>query len=146
MGKAKAWLEDEAEKFLSGVEEEVKSGKISVTEGLHKCKDAPVSWSMIGFESYEDLEEYFATKVAKAGDPRILEIQGVVWFLTQDLAWEYYHFQKEELKNKQLAYCKSENDLHLHFNTNSDYIKTMKTKTRLTKNKDEPGVTVGVNI
>ena len=64
MGKVKAWLEDEAEKFLSGVEEEVKSGKISVTEGLHKCKDAPVSWSLIGFENYEDLEEYFATEVA----------------------------------------------------------------------------------
>ena len=45
-------------------EEEVKSGKISVTEGLHKCKDAPVSWSLIGFENYEDLEEYFATEVA----------------------------------------------------------------------------------
>ena len=52
MGKVKAWLENEAEIFLAGVEEEVKSGKISVTEGLHKCKDAPVSWSMIGFESY----------------------------------------------------------------------------------------------
>ena len=75
---------------------------------------------------------YCIVDFAKAGDPRILEIQGVVWFLTQDLAWEYYHFQKEELKNKQLAYCKSENDLHLHFNTNSEYIKRMKTKTRLT--------------
>lgn len=64
MGKVKAWLEDEAEIFLAGVEEEVKSGKISVTEGLHKCKDAPVSWSLIGFENYEDLEEYFATEVA----------------------------------------------------------------------------------
>ena len=64
MGKVKAWLEDEAEKFLAGVEEEVKSGKISVTEGLHKCKDAPVSWDIIGFQNYEDLEEYFATEVA----------------------------------------------------------------------------------
>ena len=64
MGKVKAWLENEAEKFLAGVEEEVKSGKISVTEGLHKCKDAPVSWDIIGFQNYEDLEEYFATEVA----------------------------------------------------------------------------------
>ena len=64
MGKVKAWLENEAEIFLASVEEEVKSGKISVTEGLHKCKDAPVSWSLIGFENYEDLEEYFATEVA----------------------------------------------------------------------------------
>ena len=64
MGKVKAWLETEAEIFLASVEEEVKSGKISVTEGLHKCKDAPVSWSLIGFENYEDLEEYFATEVA----------------------------------------------------------------------------------
>ena len=64
MGKVKAWLENEAEIFLAGVEEEVKSGKISVTEGLHKCKDAPVSWDIIGFQNYEDLEEYFATKVA----------------------------------------------------------------------------------
>ena len=64
MGKVKAWLETEAEIFLASVEEEVKSGKISVTEGLHKCKDAPVSWDIIGFENYEDLEEYFATEVA----------------------------------------------------------------------------------
>ena len=64
MGKVKAWLENEAEICLASVEEEVKSGKISVTEGLHKCKDAPVSWSLIGFENYEDLEEYFATEVA----------------------------------------------------------------------------------
>ena len=64
MGKVKAWLENEAEIFLASVEEEVKSGKISVTEGLHKCKDAPVSWDIIGFENYEDLEEYFATEVA----------------------------------------------------------------------------------
>jgi hypothetical protein len=64
MGKVKAWLENEAEIFLAGVEEEVKSGKISVTEGLHKCKDATVSWDIIGFENYEDLEEYFATEVA----------------------------------------------------------------------------------
>ena len=64
MGKVKAWLENEAEIFLASVEEEVKSGKISVTEGLHKCKDAPVSWDIIGFQYYEDLEEYFATEVA----------------------------------------------------------------------------------
>ena len=64
MGKVKAWLETEAEIFLASVEEEVKSGKISVTEGLHKCKDAPVSWDIIGFQNYEDLEEYFATEVA----------------------------------------------------------------------------------
>ena len=64
MGKVKAWLENEAEIFLASVEEEVKSGKISVTEGLHKCKDAPVSWDIIGFQNYEDLEEYFATEVA----------------------------------------------------------------------------------
>ena len=64
MGKVKAWLENEAEIFLACVEEEVKSGKISVTEGLHKCKDAPVSWDIIGFQNYEDLEEYFATEVA----------------------------------------------------------------------------------
>ena len=64
MGKVKAWLENEAEEFLTNVENEVKSGKISVTEGLHKCKDAPVSWDIIGFQNYEDLEEYFATEVA----------------------------------------------------------------------------------
>ena len=45
---------------------------------------------------------YCIIDFAKAGDPRILEIQGVVWFLTQDLAWEYYHFQKEELMYRNL--------------------------------------------
>ena len=35
MGKVKAWLENEAEIFLAGVEEEVKSGKISVSNNTN---------------------------------------------------------------------------------------------------------------
>ena len=79
---------------------------------------------------------------ADKDNPKILEIQGVVWFATDDLAYQYYMFLKPELREDHV-YPVDEENLSWHFNVGSDYIKEMKTKTRLTKLEGKPGVLVG---
>ena len=79
------------------------------------------------------------------GHPKILEIQGVVWFATEDLAREYYMMLKPELRENDTVFPVHEEDLSIHFNVNSSYVKHMKTRTRLTKSENKPGVTVYVN-
>ena len=75
-------------------------------------------------------------------EPQILEIQGVVWFATEDLAYNYYMMLKPELRENDTVFPVQEEDLSIHFNTNSHYVKHMKTRTRLTKEKGKPGVKV----
>ena len=56
----------------------------------------------------------FADKDGKShGDhPQILEIQGVVWFATEDLAFQYYMMLKPELRdNDHVFQCKKNNYL-----------------------------------
>ena len=79
---------------------------------------------------------------ADKDNPKILEIQGVVWFANDDLAYQYYMFLKPELREDHV-YPVDEENLSRHFNVGSDYIKEMKTKTRLTKLEGKPGVLVG---
>ena len=79
---------------------------------------------------------------ADKDNPKILEIQGVVWFANDDLAYQYYMFLKRELREDHV-YPVDEENLPWHFNVGSDYIKEMKTKTRLTKLEGKPGVLVG---
>ena len=78
-------------------------------------------------------------------EPQILEIQGVVWFATEDLAYNYYMMLKPELRENDTVYPVQEKDLSIHFNTNSHYVKHMKTRTRLTKVENQPGVVCFVN-
>ena len=77
---------------------------------------------------------------ADKDNPKILEIQGVTWFATDDLAYQYYMFLKPELREDHV-YPVDEENLPWHFDCGSDYIKDMKTKTRLTGL--ETGVLVG---
>jgi len=77
---------------------------------------------------------------ADKDNPKILEIQGVTWFANDDLAYQYYMFLKPELREDHV-YPVDEENLSWHFNVGSDYIKEMKTKTRLTGL--ETGVLVG---
>ena len=76
------------------------------------------------------------------GHPKIIEIQGVVWFATEDLAYDYY-MMLDEKHREDHVYPMLEEHLSWHFNVGSDYIKEMKTKTRLTKLEGKPGVLVG---
>ena len=76
------------------------------------------------------------------GHPKILKIQGVVWFATEDLAYDYY-MMLDEKHREDHVYPMLEENLSWHFNVGSDYIKKMKTETRLTKLEGKPGVLVG---
>ena len=89
----------------------------------------------------------FADKNGKShGDhPQILEIQGVVWFATEDLAFQYYMFLKPELRDNDHVFPMLEENLSWHFDIDSSYVKHMKTRTRLTKSENKPGVTVYTN-
>jgi hypothetical protein len=72
--------------------------------------------------------------------PEILEIQGVTWFATQELAYQYYMFLKPELREENV-FPVEEQDLPSFANISSEDIKIAKTKTRLTGL--ETGVLVG---
>ena len=76
------------------------------------------------------------------GHPKILKIQGVVWFATEELAYDYYMMLDEKFREDHV-YPILEENLSWHFNVDSDYIKKMKTETRLTKLAGKPGVLVG---
>tara|TARA_Y100001963_G_scaffold76935_1_gene106690 strand:- start:12191 stop:12529 length:339 start_codon:yes stop_codon:yes gene_type:complete len=76
-------------------------------------------------------------------NPKILEIQGCVWFANEDIAYHYWMMLKPELRDNDHAWPVLEENLDWHFNVGSDYIKTMKTKTRVTKVPGKDGVFVG---
>jgi hypothetical protein len=73
--------------------------------------------------------------------PEILEIQGVTWFETQELAYQYYMFLKPELR-EEYVYPVEERDLPAFENVKSEDIQIAKYKTRLISNAPKPGVTV----
>jgi hypothetical protein len=84
-------------------------------------------------------------------DPKIIEVQGLTWFATEDLAYQYWGFMNEEFQNSIGAISViSEENLPYFFDCNSEYIKKKLTGTRLTKPEDDgPGVvvsTTGVTI
>jgi len=73
--------------------------------------------------------------------PEILKIQGVTWFETQELAYQYYMFLKPELR-EEYVYPVEEQDLPSFENITPEDVKVAKYKTRLISNTPEPGVTV----
>ena len=85
---------------------------------------------------------YCMLSIKNSDRPEILEIQGVTWFETQELAYQYYMFLKPELRDNDHVFPMLEENLSWHFDVNSDYVKNMKYKTRLLSNAPEPGVTV----
>ena len=76
-------------------------------------------------------------------DPKIIEIQGLTWFETDDLAYEYWgHMNMEFQKKIGPISVISEENLPYFFDCNSEYIKAKLTGTRLLKSKDPVGVKV----
>ena len=69
----------------------------------------------------------FADKDGKShgNHPQILEIQGVVWFATEELAREYYMMLKPELRDNDNVFPMQEEQLSWHFDVNSSYVKHM---------------------
>ena len=82
--------------------------------------------------------------IMQVGDnPKIIEVQGITWFETDDLAHQYWGFMNEEFQNSIGAIAViSEEDLPYHFNCGSEYIKKKLTGTRLLKSKEPVGVRV----
>ena len=87
------------------------------------------------------MNNYYCMVSIKDSDrPEILEIQGVTWFATEELAYQYYMFLKPELREENV-FPVEEQDLPSFANISSEDIKIAKTKTRLTGL--ETGVLVG---
>ena len=58
MGKVKNWAMDNAEKFLSNLESQIKSGAQTVTSAMLLVKSADIAWDLIGFNDINEVEEY----------------------------------------------------------------------------------------
>ena len=58
MGKVKQWAMDNAEKFLSNLESQIKSGSQTVTSAMLLVKSADIAWDLIGFNDINEVEEY----------------------------------------------------------------------------------------
>ena len=84
---------------------------------------------------------YCMVSIKDSDRPEILEIQGVTWFETQELAYQYYMFLKPELR-EEYVYPVEEQDLPSFENITPEDVKVAKYKTRLISNAPEPGVTV----
>jgi len=84
---------------------------------------------------------YCLVSIKNSDRPKILEIQGVTWFETQELLFKYYNFLKPELR-EEYVYPVQEQDLPAFENITSEDIQIAKYKTRLLSNTPEPGVTV----
>ena len=76
-------------------------------------------------------------------DPKIIEVQGLTWFETEDLAYQYWGFMNDEWQKKigPISVI-SEDNLAYFFDCNSEYIKAKLTGTRLLKSKEPVGVKV----
>jgi len=83
---------------------------------------------------------YCMVSIKDSDRPKILEIQGVTWFATEELAYQYYMFLKPELREENV-FPVEEQDLSSFENISSEDIRIAKTKTRLTGL--ETGVLVG---
>ena len=84
---------------------------------------------------------YCMISIKNSDRPKILEIQGVTWFETQELAYQYYMFLKPELR-EEYVYPVEEQDLPSFENITPEDIKIAKYKTRLISNTPDSGVTV----
>jgi len=84
---------------------------------------------------------YCMISIKDSDKPKILDIQGVTWFETQELLFQYYMFLKPELR-EEYVYPVEERDLPAFENVTPEDIQIAKYKTRLLSNTPEPGVTV----
>ena len=82
--------------------------------------------------------------IMKTGpSPSILGIQGITWFETEDLAWQYWGWLNEDYQNSiGSVACISEENLPYYFDCNSEYIKTKLTGTRLLQTRETAGIRI----
>ena len=65
MGKVKQWAMDNAEKFLSNLENQVKTGHQTIESAMLLVKSADIMWDLIGFNHVDEVEEYLEGVVNK---------------------------------------------------------------------------------
>ena len=58
MGKVKNWAMDNAENFLSNLENQIKLGAQTVESAMLLVKSADIAWDLIGFNHIDEVEEY----------------------------------------------------------------------------------------
>ena len=58
MGKVKNWAMDNAENFLSNLENQIKLGGQTVESAMLLVKSADIAWNLIGFNHIDEVEEY----------------------------------------------------------------------------------------
>ena len=58
MGKVKQWAMDNAENFLSNLENQIKLGAQTVESAMLLVKSAYIAWNLIGFNHIDEVEEY----------------------------------------------------------------------------------------
>ena len=65
MGKVKAWAMDNAEKFLSNIENQVLTGHQTIESAMLLVKSADIAWDLIGFNHIDEVEEYLEDVIHK---------------------------------------------------------------------------------
>ena len=58
MGRVKQWAMDNAEKFLSNLENQVLRGHQTIESAMLLVKSADIAWDLIGFNHMSEVEEY----------------------------------------------------------------------------------------
>ena len=65
MGRVKQWAMDNAEKFLSNLENQVLIGKQTIESAMLLLKSADIAWDLIGFNHIDEVEEYLEDVIHK---------------------------------------------------------------------------------
>ncbi len=65
MGRVKQWAMDNAEKFLSNLENQVLTGKQTIESAMLLVKSADIAWDLIGFNTIDEVEEYLEDVIHK---------------------------------------------------------------------------------
>ena len=65
MGRVKQWAMNNAEKFLSNLENQVLTGQQTIESAMLLVKSADIMWDLIGFNHIDEVEEYLEDVVHK---------------------------------------------------------------------------------
>jgi len=65
MGRVKQWAMDNAEKFLSNLENQVLRGHQTIESAMLLVKSADIAWDLIGFNHVDEVEEYLEDVIHK---------------------------------------------------------------------------------
>ena len=76
MGRVKQWAMDNAEKFLSNLENQVLRGHQTIESAMLLVKSADIAWDLVGFNHIDEVEEYLEDVIHKT---HIKSREGLIW-------------------------------------------------------------------